>query len=67
MPCFGVISDLETLLLGTFKTRLLLRRLKMFEEIVSDVVRMLILLFWITLAFIIIWGALWARGVSKTR
>jgi len=39
----------------------------MFEEIVSDAVRMLILLFWITLAFIIIWGALWAREVSKTR
>ena len=39
----------------------------MFEEIASGAVQMLILLFWITLAFIIIWGALWARGVSKTR
>jgi hypothetical protein len=65
MPCFGVISVLETLFLGSFVIDYY--SFKMFEEIVSDAVQMLILLFWITLALIIIWGALWARGVSKTR
>ena len=65
MPCFGVISVLETLFLGSFVINYY--SFKMFEEIVSDAVRMLILLFWITLAFIIIWDALWAHGVSKTR
>ncbi len=38
----------------------------MFEEIVTDAVRMLILLFWMALAFIIIFGALWMRGTKKT-
>jgi len=38
----------------------------MFDKIVSDAVQMLILLFWITLAFIIISGALWARAYRKT-
>ncbi len=34
----------------------------MFEEIASEAVQMLILLFWISIAFIIIWGALWTRA-----
>ena len=38
----------------------------MFEEIVSDAVRMLILLFWVMLAFIIICGAFWMRENKKT-
>jgi len=37
----------------------------MFNEIVSDAVQMLILLFWVTIAFIIIWGALWMRVYKK--
>jgi len=38
----------------------------MFEEIVSDAVQMLMLLFWVMLAFIIIWGAVWVRVIRKT-
>jgi hypothetical protein len=37
----------------------------MFEEIVSDAVQMLILLFWVTIAFIIASGALWMRFNKK--
>jgi len=39
----------------------------MFEEIASDAVQMLVLLFWIMLAFIIISGALWMRASKKAR
>jgi hypothetical protein len=38
----------------------------MFEEIASDAVQMLILLFWVMLAFIIIGGAFWMRFNKKT-
>jgi hypothetical protein len=37
----------------------------MFEEIVSDAVQMLILLFWVTIAFIIISGVFWMRFNKK--
>jgi len=37
----------------------------MFEEIVSDAVQMLILLFWVIIAFIIISGAFWMRFNKK--
>jgi len=39
----------------------------MFEEIVSDAVKTLILLFWIGIAFTIIEGALWMRAYKKAR
>lgn len=39
----------------------------MFEEIVSDAVRMLIMVFGITIAFTIIWGALWMHTYKKAR
>jgi len=65
MPCYTLISVLETLLLDSFKTSY--SRVKMFEEIAADAVWMLILLFWVTLAFIVIWGALWMRVYRKTR
>jgi hypothetical protein len=40
-----------------------LRRLrKMFEEIASDAVKMLMFLFFVTLAFIMLSGALWLRA-----
>lgn len=39
----------------------------MFEEIVSEAVRMLIVLFGITIAFMIIWGALSMRAYKKVR
>ena len=37
----------------------------MFEQIASDAVKMLILLFWVTIAFIIISGAFWIRFNKK--
>jgi len=39
----------------------------MFEEIVSDAVQMLILIFLAMLAFLIIWGALWVRVYKKAK
>jgi hypothetical protein len=39
----------------------------MFEEIVSNAVKMLILVLWGTIAFIIVGGALWMREYKKTR
>jgi hypothetical protein len=37
----------------------------MFEEIAFDAVKMLILLFWVAMAFIIVSGALWMRSNKK--
>jgi len=37
----------------------------MFENIVSDALQMLVALFWILLASIIIWGALWMRSYKR--
>ncbi len=39
----------------------------MFEEIISDAVKMLIMLFWVAIGFVIIGGALWLRAYKKTR
>jgi heme/copper-type cytochrome/quinol oxidase subunit 4 len=39
----------------------------MFEEIASDAVQMLILLFWTILAMLIISGALWVYSSKKSR
>jgi heme/copper-type cytochrome/quinol oxidase subunit 4 len=39
----------------------------MFEEMASDAVKMLIVLFWITIASIIIWGALWVRSIKDSK
>lgn len=58
-----LISVLETSLLGVFKTGY--SWVKMFENIVSGAVQMLVVLFWILLASIIIWGALWMRSYEK--
>jgi hypothetical protein len=38
----------------------------MFEEIVADASKMVIFLFWFTLAATIVWGALWVRVHRKT-
>jgi heme/copper-type cytochrome/quinol oxidase subunit 4 len=35
---------------------------KMFEEIAADAVKMLMFLFFVTLAFIVVSGALWLRA-----
>jgi len=37
----------------------------MFEEIALDAVKMLILLFWVSIAFVIISGAFWMRSNKK--
>ena len=39
----------------------------MLEEMASEAVRMLVFIFWTTIAFAIIWGALWLRAskISK--
>ena len=63
MPFRVLISVLETLLLGAFQTGY--SWVKMFENIVSEAAQMLVVLFWVLLAFIIIWGALWMRFYRK--
>ncbi|MEM0096418.1 MAG: hypothetical protein QXL77_07685 [Candidatus Bathyarchaeia archaeon] len=39
----------------------------MFEEIVLDAVKVLVFLFWFTLGFAVIFGALWLKAVKKSR
>ena len=39
----------------------------MFEEMASDAVKMLIILFWIAVASIMIWGVLWVRNVKNSK
>jgi hypothetical protein len=39
----------------------------MFEEMALDAVKMLILLFWIIIAFTIIWGALWLKSQKRVK
>ncbi len=54
---------LETSLLGAFKTGI--SWIEMFDNIVSGALQMLVVLFWILLASIIVWGALWMRSYKK--
>jgi len=54
---------LETSLLGVFKTGICW--IEMFNNIVSGALQMLVVLFWILLASIIVWGALWMRSYKK--
>jgi len=58
-----LISVLETLLLGAFQTGY--SWIEMFENIVSEAAQTLVVLFWILLASIIIWGALWVHSYRK--
>jgi hypothetical protein len=58
-----LISVLETSLLGVFKT--CHSWIEMFENIVSDAARMLVVIFWVLLASIMIWGTLWTRSHKK--
>jgi hypothetical protein len=58
-----LISVLETLLLGVFKT--CHSWIEMFENIFSDAAQMLVVLFWTILASIMIWGTLWTRSYKK--
>jgi heme/copper-type cytochrome/quinol oxidase subunit 4 len=39
----------------------------MLEEMASEAVRMLIILFGVTIAFMIVWGALWIRACKKLK
>ena len=43
----------------------MLRRLKMFEELALDAVKMLILLFWVAITFVFISGVFWVRSNKK--
>ena len=63
MPFRVLISVLETSLLGAFQTGY--SWVKMFENIVSEAAQMLVVLFWVLLASIIIWGALWVCSYRK--
>ena len=63
MPFRVLISVLETSLLGVFKTGI--SWIEMFENIVSEAAQTLVVLFWILLASIIIWGVLWMRSYRK--
>jgi len=63
MPLGVLISVLETSLLGAFQTSY--SWVKMFENIVSEAAQMLVVLFWVLLASIIIWGAIWMRSYKK--
>jgi hypothetical protein len=46
-----------------FKTGIPL--IEMFDNIVSGALQMLVVLFWILLASIIVWGALWMHSYKK--
>lgn len=37
----------------------------MFEKIALDAVEMLAVLFWIAIAFIVVWGTLYMRSIRK--
>ena len=63
MPFRVLISVLETSLLGVFKTGI--SWIEMFENIFSEAAQTLVVLFWILLASIIIWGVLWMRSYRK--
>jgi hypothetical protein len=39
----------------------------MFDQMAFDALRMLIFFFWLTLAFVVIWGALWVRSTKKSK
>ena len=58
-----LISVLEASLLGVFKTGY--SWIEMFENIVSDAARMLVVIFWVLLASIMVWGTLWTRSYKK--
>lgn len=64
MPSHVLISVLETSLLGVSDAGY--SWIGMFDDILSGAAQMLIVLFWIFLASIIIWGAVWMRSYRKT-
>jgi hypothetical protein len=39
----------------------------MFEEMASEAIKMLVFIFWTTIAFAIIWGALWLKASKKSK
>jgi|GEM_PF-1125624 len=62
-----LIPSMETLLLTLKDISLRRRGFGMFEEMASDAVKMLILFFWTTLGFAVIWGALWLKASKKAK
>jgi hypothetical protein len=67
MPFFDFISGLETLLLGFFETRCYVRRSgeKVFQDIIVDATMVLVVIFWVLLASIVIWGVIWTRSKKR--
>ena len=59
-----LISGLATSLLA-FRAVVMFET-KMFDNIAIDAVQMLALVFWIALAFVIIWGVAWMRSSKKS-
>jgi hypothetical protein len=49
------------------KPVLFVEKAEMFEEMAANAVQTLIFIFWATLAYVIIWGALWVRAQKKTK
>jgi hypothetical protein len=39
----------------------------MLETLSSDAAKMLILLFWITIGFAIVWGILWTHAIKNSK
>jgi hypothetical protein len=64
MPFCVLISVLEASLLGVFEVGY--SWIEMFDNIISGASQMLVVLFWILLASIIIWGAFWMRSYRKS-
>lgn len=63
MPFRVLISVLETSLLGTSDAGY--SWIEMFDNILSGAAQMLVVLFWVLLASVIIWGAFWMRPYRK--
>jgi hypothetical protein len=60
------ISILETCLID-YQRNYLYGEDKMFEEMATGAIEMLTVLFWVTLVFIVIWGALLMRNVKNLK
>ncbi len=67
IPQCKLISFVETLLYRLLRLLFFTGRLSMFEEMASDAVKMLIVLFWVTVASLVIWGALWVHNVKNSK
>jgi hypothetical protein len=67
MAVLRLISRVENWLLNFMRECLIGEVSGMFEEMASEAVKMLVFIFWTTIAFAIIWGALWLRTSKKSK